>query len=395
MIDTAGRDVGADKPLKILVIAPFFSHESTSNRPLLLSEVLTHFGKVDIVTTSFDHQTKVGKAQFQFTDGRVVYYLPTFSYRKNFSLSRFFSHFCFSFRVWFFYLLHKDKYDVVYCTLPLNLTALLVFIISSKKVKILDVVDIWPDVLPFPSIFKNIFFPLFTIWRWTYIFSIRSCDVLLTVSDRFMSDSIPYFRYQKSNAKRFYIGSKRLSLRSEKSYGLPTIVYVGNIGYLYDFETLLMSMEACQSRLRFSIVGDGNRKDWLLSELERRGIEYHYYGVVYDDDKLGDILSKCDIGFNGYRNTSAAFSYKANTYFAARLPILNSMGGDLRDLVSECGLGFNYMAGDVDSLTGCINKLLSEDMSLLSQNVAKFFESEIDREVIKCNISKFLSENLS
>jgi hypothetical protein len=43
-------------------------------------------------------------------------------------------------------------------------------------------------------------------------------------------------------------------------------------------------------------------------------------------------LADCDAGFNGYANTSAAFSYKATTYLAANLPLVNSMGGDLHRL---------------------------------------------------------------
>ncbi len=380
--------------IKVLMLAPFFNQEGTSNRPCLISDVLARFGTVDIVTTSFDHQTKQEKSLFQFNDNRTIHYLPTVPYKRNISMVRFISHFIFSIRVLFFFLPRKNNYNVVYATLPLNLMSLLVFIRSPKILRIADVVDIWPDVLPFPVVVRKVFFPFFTLWKKSFVLAVRQCDVLLSVSDRFMDESLPYFRHGPSVAHRFYIGAKRLPGKKKSSDGLLTIAYVGNIGRLYDFTTLLMSMNAFKDKLRFFIVGDGDRRNWLLSELVRLNIEHRYFGVVYEDDALAEILSNCDLGFNGYLNTTASFSYKANTYFSAGLPILNSMGGDLKDLVSTHGLGFNYAPGNVGSLQACIERCLSEDMSELSRNVDTFFMSELDQAIIKDKIEKFINNIL-
>jgi hypothetical protein len=376
--------------IKSLVLAPFFSHEATSNRPLLVSEVLLRFGKVDIVTTSFDHQAKVVKKELQFNDGRTIHCLPTVPYRHNVSPVRFLSHFLFSLRAWLFYLKRRNEYGVIYATLPLNLIAVLVFLTSPGKIRIADVVDIWPDVLPFQAIVKKIFFPFFAIWKKSFALAVNHCDILLTVSDQFMDESIPFFRHERSAAQRFYIGATRLPRKTKQGDSPLTILYIGNIGRLYDFETLLTSMQACRDKLRFFIVGEGDRKDWLLSELKRMKIEHHYFGVVYDDYNLGEILSSCDVGFNGYRNTSAAFSYKANTYFSSGLPILNSMNGDLKDLVATHGLGFNYTACDAASLLTCINSCSREALSVLSQNVVRFFESDIEHGRIKDDLTDFV-----
>jgi glycosyltransferase involved in cell wall biosynthesis len=375
--------------VNILVLAPFFNHETT-NRPSLVSEVLARFGNVDIVTTNFNHQTKDAKNQFQFNDGRTIYYLPAIPYQQNISPVRFLSHFIFSFRVWLFYLQRKNKYNVIYATLPFNLIALLVFLSSTRKLKILDVIDIWPDVLPFSEIVKKVFRPFFDVWKKSFALAVKHCNVLMTVSDQFMAESIPFFYSEASAAQRFYIGAKRLPRKMQSIDGFLTIVYIGNIGHLYDFETLLTAMQAYQNKVQFFLIGDGDRKEWLLGELKCTKIEHHYFGVVYDDNKLAEILSKCNIGFNGYRNTSAAFSYKANTYFAAGLPIINSMSGDLNNLVAKYGLGFNYTPCDVDSLKARIEDCLSADLAKLSCSVDSFFELELEQGIIKGKIEKFI-----
>ena len=169
---------------------------------------------------------------------------------------------------------------------------------------------------------------------------------------------------------RFYIGDVKLQCLGPKENVL-TIAYVGNIGHLYDFETLLDVMEEAKP-VQLFIVGAGDRQDWLLSELNRRGLPHQYFGVVYDPAGLANILCRAHVGFNGYLNTSAAFSYKANTYFAAGLPILNSMRGDLHDLVDRLGLGLNYSGGDRTTLKRCLAALNEGRISSMSQNCSRF-----------------------
>ncbi len=369
-----------------LVLAPFFSHVSSANRPRIVAEVLAEFGAVDIVTTSFDHQEKKQKPPFQYDDRRTMYYLPTLPYRHNVSLGRSLSHFVFSIQAWIFYLKRKKKYDVVYATLPLNLLAMLVFLSCPSKYRIVDVVDIWPDVLPFPAIIRKIFRPFFSIWKRSFIWAVEHSDMLLTVSDRFFEESHSYFHGNPSHAHRIYIGSQRILYKKPPPDDQLTIVYIGNIGHLYDFQTLLGVLGTTLGKVRLFLIGDGDRKEWLLQELKTLEIEFQYFGTVYNEKRLSEILSQCDVGFNGYRNTTAAFSYKANTYFAASLPILNSMSGDLERLVVEHGLGFNYSAGSVDSLRTMIDSCTKDTLEVCSQNVECFFEAEIELKQVKARL---------
>jgi len=381
---------GTRNAVKSLVLAPFFSHKSSTSRPLLVSEVLARFGNVDIVTTNFDHQTKASKELFQFNDGRQIIYLSTMPYSHNVSPVRFFSHFIFSLSVWFFYLRRRNEYDVIYSTLPLNLISLLVFFVSPGKLKIVDVVDVWPDVLPFPLFVRKICKPFFSVWRKSFDLAVRYSDVLLAVSDRFLEESFPHFRSNEKSTRRFYIGAKRLPRMNRKIDQPLTMVYVGNIGRLYDFNTLLAALVACQNKIRLFIIGDGDRKDWLVQELERLNVDYCFFGVQYNDVKLSEILSQCHLGFNGYQNTTASFSYKANTYFSAGLPIVNTMSGDLESLVFDNGLGFNYQAGDVASLLTCIDSLSPEALGTLFENVECFFESQLEQNMIKDSLADFI-----
>lgn len=377
---------------KALLIAPFFSDEAISSRPLIVSMVISRLENVDIVTTNFDHQSKTFKKERQFDDNRAIYYIKTLQYKTNISIRRFLSHFLFSVKAAFFYLKRRNEYDIVYVTLPLNLVAFMVFPFSRQKIKIVDVVDIWPDVLPFPPRIKTIFSPFFLLWKRVFQFSINKCDVLMTVSDSFLDESVKYFQKDIRFAKRFYIGHKELPPASVVKDDMLTIVYVGNIGHLYDFYTLINALSQPDLRCKYQLylIGDGDRKEWLLDQLQKLSIKHTYFGVVYDEKELAGILNRCDIGFNGYINTTAAFSYKANTYFAARLPILNSMPGDLRNLVSKWGIGYNYPGGDVNSLAMCLSALNKDELRDMSEKCHEFFKNEIDLKVIMDDMELFM-----
>jgi len=384
--------VSGNHPKRALVLAPFFSTEMNANRSVSVACVLAELAAVDVVTTNFDHWTKKPPKASQIAPLEKIVYLKTLPYRSNISVMRLMSHLLFSVRAAAFFLRHRDRYDIVYVTLPLNLLAWFILRSAPAQCKIVDVIDIWPDVLPFPEKFVRLFRPVFAIWRKLFDHAVRNADVMLAVSDTFYVEALK-FANTSCRHRRFYIGDVKLQCVGPKE-GTLTIAYVGNIGHLYDFETLLDVMEEIKGAQLF-IVGTGDRQDWLLSELERRGLPHQYFGVVYDPAKLANILCRAHVGFNGYLNTSAAFSYKANTYFAAGLPILNSMRGDLQDLVERHGLGLNYSGGDRTTLKRCLASLNESTLLSLSQNCSRFFDSELERGAIRREMRAFLQKCLS
>jgi hypothetical protein len=93
-------------------------------------------------------------------------------------------------------------------------------------------------------------------------------------------------------------------------------------------------------------------------------------------------------------NTTAAFSYKATTYFAAGLPIINSMQGDLQRLVKEYGLGENYKAGDRADLRACILRLIQNGTTDMAANSERFFASHLESRRIITDMKDFLVAEL-
>ena len=384
------------------MLAPFFSVESAANRPRLVAEVLGSFGPVDVVTTSFDHQRKAAKPPETFRGGRVVH-LRTRPYRTNVSVGRFASHVAFARHALGYVAAHAADYDVLYATAPLNLLAARAFRAAGDRLTILDVVDVWPDVLPFPPAARRAGWPLFRAWKALFADACRHADLLLAVSDTFLAEGRRWFAGEPAHARRFYIGHASLlgeprttdaAAAPRAPDGRTRIAYVGNIGRLYDFETLLDALDSPgrRGRCELAIVGAGDREAWLLAELERRAIPFTHHGVVYDPLALARILASCDAGFNGYRNTSAAFSYKATTYLAAGLPLVNSMTGDLEALVGARGLGANYRHGDAASLVAALDAVTGADRDAMRRRCVRFFREEIETGAVAEQMRAFLAQ---
>lgn len=376
---------------RAIVLAPTFSTDMNANRAMSAACVLARLAEVEVVTSDFDHWTKARRENKQVRPISKITYLRTMPYRSNVGVSRLLSHVLFSMSASWYFLRGRSRFDIVYATLPFNTLAWCVFRSARKKLKIADVTDIWPDVLPFRREHRTMLWPLFAVWRRFFTGAVKRADVMMAVSDTFFEETLKYTG-PSCRSRRFYLGEVGLVRDIRKAETL-TIAYSGNIGRLYDFETLLQVLtDLGPVSVELLIVGDGDRREWLLAQLKQRSIPHQYFGSVYDPAKLGPILCRAHLGFNGFVNTSAAFSTKASTYFAAGLPILNSMGGDLQWLVEKRGLGFNYEGGNPQSLRSRLSELDMPTVRAMSENCIRFFSAELERERVREEMLQFLRE---
>jgi glycosyltransferase involved in cell wall biosynthesis len=389
---TIGEETGS--PRRAVVFAPFFSGDAPASRPRLVGSILAEMMPVDVVTSDFDHSRKVKRERRQCLPFEQIIYLEARPYRSNVSAGRLISHLLFSFKAAAYFRRNRWKYDVVYATVPLNVLAWLVFSLASENTKIIDVVDIWPDVLPFAPVVRKALALAFAVWKWFFKSAVAKADIVIAVSDSFTQEASRYAK-SKAGVQRFYIGHERLVSAVPKE-PIFTVAYVGNLGRLYDFDTLLdvLAEVELRNQVQLFVIGKGDRQEWLMDELERRKILYRYFGTVFETVRLANILRSCHVGFNGYFNTTAAFSYKAATYFAAGLPILNSMTGDMQSLVNEHGLGENYEGGDRKQLLDCLLRLIKSDTTIMAANCERFFASYLDPSKLGADMKDFLIAKL-
>ncbi|CAK2713784.1 Glycosyltransferase WbuB [Vibrio crassostreae] len=365
---------------KILIVTPFYRDDISCSRPAFIAECLKQDGtEVLIVTSDFCHYKK----EKITIDREDVIQTKTLSYNKNTSFMRFASHLLLSFSMFYEVFKLRKFCDTIYITAPFALTASLIKIFTRKKI-VVDIVDFWPVSLPF----KRRGFP-FNIWEFLNRFSINQCDVCMSTSKTFLN-------YIDNADKRNHIllGAAKLTSVYKGEVTTPkklvNILYIGNIGHLYDFSTLINAVVKAEVPVKFHLVGVGDFLDELLGMLKKSNIEFSYYGSVYEKTELEDISRKCDFGFNGYKNTNASYSYKSSTYFSLGLPIINSMKGDLEEYVINFGIGYNYESENCDSLVSVLNRAQTEHID--ANKVSAFFNEYLDFNIVKQKVLKVFKE---
>jgi glycosyltransferase involved in cell wall biosynthesis len=354
--------------MKVLIVSPFYNNDYRYSRPGFVRYFLeTNKIDVDVVTSDFSHTHK------KVINHERCVNLKTIKYKKNTSLLRFVSHFKLSLDFFFFIKREYSNYDVIYITAPFALTAFLTKTFINTKV-IIDIVDFWPLSLPFPK--NRIVNSILFFWTWLNKKAFKKADKVTSLSTTFLSDA------GIDRKEQILLSGNSINVNFEKNDAVLNIIYIGNIGLLYDFNTLIKAMLLVGSEKFFlHIIGDGDKKDNLLKKLEQENIKYKYYGKVFGDD-ISSIIKHCDVGFNGYKNTTASFSYKAITYMQYGLPLINSMRGDLWEYIDNYKLGVNYNEMNIEHLACVLCEMIEYDKNTYHENVKKFFNENLEIDII-------------
>jgi hypothetical protein len=194
---------------RALVLAPFFALHGPS-RPRDVASVLAELMPVDIVTTDFDHAQKTRREPAQSEDFAQIIYLKTPPYRTNVGMSRLLSHVVFSLRASWYLLQNRRRYDAIYATAPLNLLLWTAFSCTGTAKKIMDVVGICPDALPFSASTRRALAPTFVVWKWLFVSSARKADIVISGSNVFLQEAKRYTSKDTQTAQ-FYIGHDSLN----------------------------------------------------------------------------------------------------------------------------------------------------------------------------------------
>jgi len=171
------------------------------------------------------------------------------------------------------------EYDLIFATSSRLMTAVLGAYVAKRNQKplYLDLRDIFVDTIKdvLPKYLAILTLPFFTLLeRW----AINSASKVNLVSKGFSG----YFatRYPKQKFSFFTNGidDEFLSLPSTESApqtdGMVEVLYTGNLGEGQGLHTIIPVLaKRMRGRVRFTIIGDGGRKDALRAALTNAGVD--------------------------------------------------------------------------------------------------------------------------
>ena len=135
------------------------------------------------------------------------------------------------------------------------------------------------------------------------------------------------------------------------------------------------------------IIGDGESKNELISEVKSVGATVEYHGKIYDGKKKQEIFDKCHFGLNIMKNTvCVGLTMKSIDYFEGGLPIINNIQGDTMKIVKDYEIGINL---DETMLKDIVNRIVNyevKEILRLKNNTRNTFERLFTVEQFNKNI---------
>lgn len=324
-------------------------------------------------TCDFDHNTKQ-VYQCAVPGCRQFHVRP---YQKNLSLSRILSHRDFARQV--FLELDRDPPQVVVALLPPNFLAHYAAWFRRRHPQtklIFEIFDMWPETFPSGRLKRLLTLP-FSVWA-----GLR--DRNLSAADRVIPECRLFCRklgLPEENA--IYLASRRLeaALPPQLDAERLELCYLGAINNVVNIDAIagLTAQLVQRKPVTVHVIGEGEKREQLLQALTEAGAQVDWLGVVYDDKKKQEVMSRCHFGFNLMKpDVCVGLTMKSVDYFRHGLPILNNIPADTAELVEQEGVGVNVGPETADYVAA----LSVTDCLAMRENVRRVFDREFDLPVV-------------
>lgn len=389
--------------MDIVIVANFTGNfsESDNGRFLYLANMLCKDNKIEIITSSFQHEEKKQRVQRNFKWPFKITFIEEPGYPRNVCLKRFQSHYKWGKNVER-YLKKRKKPDVIYCAIP-SLTGpnLVAKYCEKEKIRfVIDVQDLWPEafqmVLNIPILSNVLFGPFNALANGIYKRADAICAVSNTYCQRAKSvnskctETTTVFLGTELTTFDRYATENRIA---EKPSGEIWLGYCGTLGTSYDLPIVFKAMKVINiPSLRFIIMGDGPRKDEFRHLAE--GLNVTFTGLLNYRQMCG-MLQACDIVVNPIVGTSAAtIINKHADYAASGKPVINTQKSEeYRKLIELYQMGFN--CSDVNELSQRLKQLVRDEALRiqLGKNARNCAERMFDRKITYQNIVRLITDN--
>ena len=262
--------------------------------------------------------------------------------------------------------------DVVMGTSPPIFQAISAWLVSVIRWRpfLLEVRDLWPEFAIQMGVLNN---------RMLIRFSRRLEAFLYSRADRLMVNSPAYRDYLIAKGVPEYKVSvipngvdlsmfdpEATGRKAREEFGLGdwfVVVYAGALGMSNDIETLLRAADRLRGeRIKFLIVGGGERRQKLEGLADEMGLENVIFAGARPKKHMGEILAASNAGVATLRDIPgfrSPYPNKVFDYMAAGRPAILAIDGAIREVMDAAGGGVFVQPGDDLALADAVRDLCS------------------------------------
>ena len=291
------------------------------------------------------------------------------------------------------WMLRKKKFDIVfvYGVSPILQAIPAIFLGRLKKCPIvLWVQDLWPESLSATGYVKNRF--VIDLVGKTVQFIYRHVDLLLVQSRAFEE---PVEALASGTPIIYYPNSVDDIFLSDTSGAIPeiagldkdfSILFAGNIGTAQAVEVIVeaASLLVGYNEIHFIVVGDGSCQEWMLQEIQRRGLSNLHLPGRFPVEMMPGFMQKASallVTLADKPIFAATVPNKIQAYMASGKPIISCLNGEGARLVIESEAGFAVPAENAKSLVSAILRLYEMDpekRQKLGENGREYYRKHFD-----------------
>jgi len=307
----------------------------------------------------------------------------------------------------------RDKpADVIFVFEPSPVTVGLpaVWLGKIKKAPVVFwALDLWPETLVALGVVRS---PWVLGWVTRMVrFIYKRCTLVLGQSRGFMGNIA---RYCDDKAKIHYFPSWAEDVFTDgcvqPAPEVPewadgfTVVFAGNVGEAQDMPAVLDAAERLKDNasIRWIIVGDGRKYDWLRAEVVRRGLDKQVLlPGRFQVERMPSFYVHADALLVSLKRDpvfSMTIPGKVQSYMMAGIPLLGMLDGEGASVIRASQAGLTCEAGDGPGLAQAVLALVAmpdDKRKQLGLNGQKYAQQEFGRTQLMDRLEALLVKAVS
>ncbi len=358
------------------------------------------------VATTFAYGQSQSLYSREIMDGIIVHRLPHYFSHDASGLRRSFTYLSFFASALLFGLWRGRRYDAVYAYHPPVTVGFAAVLFSGfwRKPVVLDVLDLWPDVLTASGMVHPLAVRVLS----------KICSLVYSRS-RFISVPTKGFRarligdgVEPSKIALIYnfadetkcAASGQVDLAPFKMDGRFSIVYGGNFGRVQQLEILITAAELAyrkNARIQLILVGSGSHEEAVrLAAAAFPDIVQIHPSLPMS--QIGDVFAAADLLAVTLVDSDIFRIYlpqKLQFYLAMGKPILAGLSGEGAEIISRAEAGFVVPSGDSAALADAMLQAAAMDAGALERmghQGRDFYLENMSSGIATCQLGELLTK---
>ena len=339
------------------------------------------------------------KKRHEILNGVNVTRLPIFP-RGNNKIMLMLNYFSYLVVAWVWMLFHAigHRYDRVFVQQlsPVMMSAPGVLYKRLRKVPLYTwVLDLWPESLTAAGGINNKY--VLGFFRHFVKSEYRHSDMILISSRSFEKSILEYGDYKEKIVYYPQWSDSDINHNADVNDNLPVLpegfklMFAGAVGEAHGFEC---TMEAARltkehKEIKWVIVGDGRRLDWVRSFVAENGLEETVLTLGrFPAETMPWFFGQADVMLVTLSDDPLFRLYapaKISSYMAAGKPIVAVLNGEGAEVIRDADCGWTLAAGDAEGFARLAVELSQLDKAVLEEkgrNAALYYEQHFVKE--KC-----------